>query len=239
MRHVFVMSLSGLLLFSTQASAQQTRPSRQADNTSSRDIRDPRMTGAVLRDRFERERYLQNPRASALQYGNSLQTAKCIVRISGDRAASLVGGADTPDPRYAKLNSAMNGRLKACARDGVDGMSPSVLSSAIAERLIVQDNGLQDRADGVDSSQAQAFHGDLKGSTEIAGIARCVAVYSPGLARKVMETEVGSAAEGSALEAAYTQTPECGVTRTPTNIAASFQRAALADGLFKWKQRGR
>ena len=70
----------------------------------------------------------------------------------------------------------------------------------------------------------------------IDSIAGCLAVYSPGLAYKVLQSDSGSEEEAAALEGLYSQTPECGLSKTPSEIPALYQRGALATALYKWSE---
>lgn len=225
----------------TDALAQRSGPtpgataaaaSRSQDRIGNRD----NMIG--LRRRNDMEQLFKQGDSAARVYDASKQMARCIVKLSGDRASGLFGGPGTDDPSYSNINRALtSGRYGGCVRGGdLSGLSRSLLSSAIAEELVIRGDKMltDDRAAQVDATRAAAFHGALGGVADIATISRCAVVYSPGLASKVLKTESGSAEEATALEALYAQTPECGVPRTPTEIDRTLQRAALAEGLYAW-----
>ncbi|WP_208402888.1 hypothetical protein [Sphingomonas japonica] len=189
------------------------------------------------------ERLFQNPSAASHAYDRSLTIASCVVNVSGKRASKLVGGPTTNDPSYSNLIRAMNsGRYPACIDAGeLNGLSPRFLSSAIAERFLIDEGaaGGGVKAVNVNADSSNAFHGDLKGEVTIDNIGRCIAIYSPDLVRKVMETESGSAAESSALSTLYSQTPQCGLTGLPEGIPSTAQRMALVDGMYAWAHRDR
>jgi hypothetical protein len=95
-----------------------------------------------------------------------------------------------------------------------------------------------DRAIGVNDLAAREFFGDLSGQVTFDTIAGCLAVYSPGLTYKLVQTEVGSDAETTALNAVYARSPECNMASPPTSmVPASTQRAALATALYEWTVR--
>ena len=81
---------------------------------------------------------------------------------------------------------------------------------------------------------AHRFFGELTGAVTFDSVAGCVAVYSPGLAYKVLQAPVASEAETAALQEVYKQTPECGLTAPPQAIPQLYQRGALATALYKW-----
>ncbi|QIG80508.1 hypothetical protein [Stakelama tenebrarum] len=185
------------------------------------------------------ERLVHNPENAASTYRASIQEASCVVNISGDRSADLIGGELTDDPRFRDLTRAMSQRYSACVRDPSGRVMPIMLSGAIAEQLLLEQpaESFEDRASSVNVNDAEAFHGNLAEGVTMAKIAACVAVYSPGLVRKVLDTEVGSATEGEALDAAYRATPECGLPARPASIPEAFQRGALAEALLLWRER--
>ncbi|RYY25084.1 MAG: hypothetical protein EOP62_14690 [Sphingomonadales bacterium] len=192
---------------------------------------------------FERRMNLnnmfENPASAAKGYDDSRLIAGCVVKLSGSKAGALIGGEGTKDPHFTKLSNAMTGRYTSCLRGAsAKSLSPVLLNSAIAETLVEHDGatGVADRAASVDTDKASAFHGDLSGPVTINNIARCTVVYSPGLARKVLATEAGSAEEKFALDALYSQTPECGMATTPTSVGQILQRSAIADASYAWSQ---
>jgi hypothetical protein len=226
-----------------EAGAQQ-RPSTPtpaqyaAARMASNDIRGSRYYIRDIVRRHQMDRLFQNPAAASRIYDRSLTLAGCMVGLSGERASAFVGGPSTKDPQYSNLSRAMiGGRYGGCMRnDDLSALSPRLLSSAIAERFVVENYGATyaDRAAQVNVDHAASFHGDLNGPVTIVNIARCAAVYSPGLVRKVMDTRSGSAEEKGALDALYARTPECGISRPPADISPTVQRAALAGGLYEW-----
>lgn len=162
----------------------------------------------------------------------------CLVRRASDKAADLVGGPLSADPRFEKLSKALAGKYSVCAQRGA-GLPLFMLNSSLAETLVRRDNpGLQDRAVGADAPAAKAFYEPAGGLT-IDSVARCVAVHSPGLAYKLISSPAGTAQEGQALAAAYAATPECGVSSPPPGITTTEQRSAFALALYSWTHLGR
>jgi hypothetical protein len=160
--------------------------------------------------------------------------AKCIARRGGDKAGSYLGGQLVGDPDYAHIGEALNGRLKRCAES--ESAAPAIaISGALAEELLAEKAPhFEDRAVGVSEETARKFFGDLTGAVTIDSIAGCLAVYSPGLAYKAVQSKSGSDEEAAALDTLYSQTPECGLSKTPSQIPVLYQRGALATALYKW-----
>ena len=181
-------------------------------------------------------RKLVDPLYTSEIHGQADVIAKCMVRRGGDKAASFLGGQLVGDPDYAHLGEALNGRLKRCTES--DSVAPAIaISGALAEELLAaKAPHFDDRAVGVTDEVARKFFGDLSGAVTIDSIAGCLAVYSPGLAYKVLQSDSGSEEEAAALEGLYSQTPECGLSKTPSEIPALYQRGALATALYKWSE---
>ncbi len=160
--------------------------------------------------------------------------AKCIAKRGGDQAGSYLGGQLVGDPDYAHIGEALNGRLKRCVDS--EASAPAIaISGALAEELLAaRAPHFEDRAAGVSDETARKFFGNLNGAVTIDSIAGCLAIYSPGLAYKTVQSEAGSREEAAALDALYAQTPECGLSKTPSEIPVLYQRGALATALYKW-----
>jgi hypothetical protein len=176
-------------------------------------------------------------RASAV-YKTGSGIARCMVGIGGDKAADLIGDPDTPDKAYRDLGRALQRRYASCVReDGV--IPPMIVHYGLAEALLLREEGpgLDDRAPSVNVDEADAFSGVGPGTVTMDSIARCLAVYSPGLASKVVRSDVGSSDEAASLEALYARTPECGVSAPPETIPAAFQRGSVAVALYQWTHR--
>ena len=109
-------------------------------------------------------------------------------------------------------------------------------AGALAEQLLLRENPtLDDRAANVDVTKAEAYHGNLNGAgVTLSNFSRCLAVYSPGLAFKVLKSDPGTSGEEDAVDALYGATPECGLTARPADIAPTAQRGPIAEGLYYW-----
>ncbi len=116
---------------------------------------------------------------------------------------------------------------------------PVFYPAAFAEALLIKDQATySDRAMAVDVDQADAFIGENDENIGLLDkVARCMVVYSPGLAMKLFESEVGSADEMARLNALYSSTPECRNSSAPKGVTSSLQRAAIAYAFYNWKQR--
>lgn len=169
---------------------------------------------------------------------NASKIAECIARRGGDKAGEYLGGGLTGDDDYARLGKALNGKFRNCA-NGETIATAAAISGALAEQLLMlKAPTFEDRAIGVDDLAAREFFGDLAGQVTFDNIAGCLAVYSPGLTYKLLQTDVGSDAETTALRAVFAQSPECNMSTPPTSmIPAPTQRAALATALYEWTVR--
>lgn len=192
-----------------------------------------------VRGVFAREHDISNMRGPGVDvtaYGRASTIAACIAQLGRNRASDLLGGSLAGDPQYTKLERALRGKYEDCA---ADLEAPAMMiSGALAERLTVAENkAAADRATTVNVDDATKFHGDLSGQVTLETIAGCLAVYSPGLAYKVLTTDIASEAETAALNTLYTSTPECGMQAAPAGIEAGYQRGALATALYAWTHR--
>ncbi len=212
----------------SNASAQRVPRSPWGPTRSAGDLNPRAYTAYSLGDR---------PGELAEQYSLAQTTARCIVGIGGSDAASLLGGDLTDDPQYQGVRTAVWREYRTCSRGG--RVAPLMLNYAIAEQLVLRAGsaGLEDRASFVNMDEAEAFYGSFEGEVTLVKVARCVSVFSPGLAYKVLETPVRSEAEAAALDTLYRSTPECGVSNAPSDVGRAFERGAVADALYHWTQR--
>lgn len=159
--------------------------------------------------------------------------AQCLAKLAKSKAGDLVGGPMTNDSNYKGLSRGLFGRYRPCAPTN-EGIPLVLISGALAEELVrLKQPALQSRAAPADAASAKAFYATGGGIT-VDSLGRCLAVYSPGLAYRVLSAPVGTTAESEALGQLYAQTPECGVRSTPRDIPASEQRSAVATGLYFW-----
>jgi hypothetical protein len=195
-----------------------------------------RMSPGELQREFD-VRYLSDPVHAAELHGYADAIAKCIMKRGGDNAASFLGGQLVGDPAYERIGKALTGRMRRCA-DTDQGATALAISGSLAEQLLAaRSPHFEDRAPAVSEEEAGKFFGDLQGQVTFDNVAGCLAVYSPGLAFKVVQSEAGSKDETAAIEALYKQTPECGLSTTPTSIPVLYQRGALATALYEWSTR--
>lgn len=173
---------------------------------------------------------------AAKLYRSALASADCILDLGEQRPARAFMKAD--DDELA-VGDEIYTRYRGCKR-GVDRMLPVAIEGAVAERLLGLDAdvAVEPRAMHVDVDEAERFHGDLSGqSVAMSNLARCAAVYSPGLAMNVLRTEVGSNEEVEALSQLFARTPECGPSdRRP--VPSALQRGAVAAALLAWTHKG-
>ena len=209
--------------------------SSQAANAppSTKDMRHRNLNG-----NFQREydsRVLLGQKGGS-QFVRADDVAKCLARR--DKAAGeLVGGSMAGDPEYGKLVKALSTRYSRCAGEEAAGVPMMLISGALAEELVKAKNpSLDDRAKAVNVNAAETFYTDARGRS-IETVGRCLAVYSPGLAMKVLKAAPATPVEKSALASLYSQTPECGVPSAPSDFSADEQRSAVAAGLYHWLAR--
>lgn len=222
------LTMGGATSLPAQTSALNNPANRLASPDQAR-----RGTNSKFNREFDNKRLI-DPAYSSEIHGQADVIAKCIAKRGGNKAASYLGGQLLGDPDYTHIGDALNGHLKRCV--DTESSAPAIaISGALAEELLTaQAPHFVDRATGVTEQTAHKFFGDLTGAVTIDSIAGCLAVYSPGLAYKVVQTEAGSAAEAAALDALYSHTPECGLSKTPDEIPVLYQRGALATALYKW-----
>ena len=193
-----------------------------------------RSTHGEFQAEFDVRRLMTDPSSASALHEGALAIAECIARRSGDRASSYLGGGLVGDPEYERISGALTGRMQSCARSEATATAIAI-SGALAEQLLAaKPPHVQDRAPAVNEDAAHRFFGELTGAVTFDSVAGCVAVYSPGLAYKVLQAPVASEAETAALQEVYKQTPECGLTAPPQAIPQLYQRGALATALYKW-----
>lgn len=183
-------------------------------------------------DESGRFRGYLDPALAAKSYRSALATAECAIAIGGERIARDLSDSD----EINTVGVAIYHRYRSCIRQS-DVKLGLMMAGAVAETLLEEegDIAVPERAQHVNVDQAEAFHGDLFAEVvPIANIARCAAVYSPGLAANVLRTDVGSAAEEEALTTLFARTPECGLAGRPSAIPGSIQRGAIAAALYSW-----
>jgi hypothetical protein len=186
---------------------------------------------------FNTRALMGDPAAAGALYGRTEAIAKCLAR-RGDKAGGLIGGVLAGDPAYNAITRALDRQYAYCNRDD-RALPPMLVSGVLAEQLVMADGApaYSDRAVAVDVNGAEKFFGGLDGNVSLDSVAGCIAVYSPGLLKKVFSTTVGTAEESAALNALYAATPECGVAAQPTDIPSIYQRAALATALYEWSHK--
>ena len=175
-----------------------------------------------------------DPKVADETYRNALVAADCILAL-GDRA----GRALAEGGEGLAIGGEIYTRYRACARQPNAALR-LVIDGAVAERLLAAEAVAPGppRAPHVDVDDATRFHGDLAMEhVSLTSVARCAAVYSPGLALEVLHSKVGSDSEEESLAALFAQTPECGLASPPATIPAPVQRSAVAVALYRWRHR--
>jgi hypothetical protein len=220
-----------------QAQGQNAASSQRANTVPHRDARlgPPALQPPGTYRRYD-GRYggYIDPVVAAVSYRDALATADCMLEVGRDRLATELARPAVDE----SLGRDLYGRYRGCVRStGVD--LGAIIAGAVAERLLASRIAISafERAPHVNADQAEAFHGDLS-ETVVAmdSVARCAAVYSPGLAFDVLRTEVGSKAEENSLDALFARTPECGLAGRPAAVPAAIQRGAVAAALYRWTQ---
>jgi hypothetical protein len=160
----------------------------------------------------------------------------CLIRRNPEGAGSLVGGPMSSDEQYSALTKALSSRYSRCVDAKAAGIPMDVVNGALAEALIKKSRATFDpRAKSVNVTEAEKFFASP--SPTMASIGRCLAIYSPGMAKDVLDASAGTSVESTALNTLYAKTPECGVEQQPPGIPAAEQRAAIASGLYLWTHR--
>lgn len=167
-------------------------------------------------------------------YAGATIMAKCVVRRGKDNAPGYFGGPMTSDPNYKNLSGVLTGKYSNCLEPEVSGVPMFVVNAALAEQLLLRDKPeLSDKPMSLNMDEANAFYLTDGKITSHDALARCVAVNSPGIVMKFLETQPGSTEEEEALKTTFASTPECGVA-TPPDIANVEHREMLATGLYEW-----
>lgn len=196
-----------------------------------------RPSNQTLQKEFDNRKLRSQMSDAEVAYAGASSIASCLARRGRDQAGSFLGGSLMGDPDYAKISEALTKRYSNCASNTAASTARAI-SGVLAEQLLVkQAPALEDRASGVSESTAHAFFGDLTGVVTFDNVASCLAVYSPGLVYKVIQTEIGSKGQTAALQALYQQTPECNMSAPPAQINPAEQRGTLATALYKWTHR--
>lgn len=232
MKRIVSLAVAGVLLsfVPSQASAQ--------DQTLPKGTPSSERMGTEYSSLFHSEALFGDPERAPATYAVAVGIARCMVGVSGNRVAELIGGPNTADERYRNLSRALQRHYSACMKVG-SAMPPMIVNYGLAETLVLRDEmALEDRAMSVNVDEASAFQGSSDGPVTMDGLARCLTAYSPGLVRKVVVADSGSPEEAAALQALYAQTPECGISASPTSIPSVFQRGSLAVALYFWTHRG-
>ena len=200
----------------------------------------PEMRSGRTQFEFGREfdlKRLTDPLVASAVHDAAGEIASCLARRGGKKAGDFLGGVLADDAEYSHIADALTGRLRNCAN--TNAAAPAiVISGVLAEQLVLEQAPvLEDRAPVVSEDEAHAFFGELTGPVTYDNVAGCLAVYSPGLAYKVVQTKAGSDQETAALKAMYASTPECMMSAPPESIPMLYQRGALATALFLWNER--
>jgi hypothetical protein len=160
--------------------------------------------------------------------------AECLARRGGENAGGYLGGVLLKDPNYSRVTQVLKGKFSNCRRE-VGNASPFAINGALAEQLLLAEAPkLADREPAEDKLAGQMFFGDFSGPVALDNVAGCLAVYSPGLSYKVLQTKPDSPEEAAALSALYSQSPECGIAATPSGFEPEYQRGVIATALHGW-----
>ena len=226
----FLSALAGTAVLATGAWAQQ---SSNAQKVQTQSIRYP---NANIDREYGTKVLLSGENQMLAELGTANEVATCLARRAKDKGGELLGGPMTDDPEFKQLTRALKGKYSNCSSS--KPVPLILINGALAEQLIrMKQPSLQARAAVANAAAAKAFYA-TNGGVTIDSLGRCLAVYSPGLAYRVLATGAGSPTEAQALSQLYAQTPECGVRAAPRDITSVEQRTAVAAGLYHWLNKG-
>ncbi|MEN3971256.1 hypothetical protein WJS89_01065 [Sphingomicrobium sp. XHP0235] len=172
------------------------------------------------------------------RYGMAGYVANCAVASIGDRAAAYV--SERPEDGFDSISKAFLGRHRHCLTSAAAGAPTPLINAALAEIIVTRRIvDVPDRSETIDVEAANRFihEEDSVGDSDIATVARCLAVVSPGRSLAVLREEPMSEEESTALRALYSASPECGLKDTP-DLHPVYQRNAIAMALFRWYRLG-
>lgn len=222
------------------AAAQQKNPPAKSANSRSRpgSTWDARHPNANMASAYNSNVLLNTNNRIEGSYAQAKVIGQCLAKKGRGKARELVGGPMTDDPNYEQLVKGLERTYSTCFREEAVGVPLMIINSALAEELIRGEGAIYpDRSTPVDLAEAKSFYTDAAGHS-MASVGRCLAIFSPGLAYRVVAAGFGTAAESSAMTALYSGTPECGVPAPPENVPEMEQRSAIANGLYQWTHRG-
>lgn len=227
--------LAGTAVGLSLAAGATAQPSQGA-NASAVATSSMRGGNADIDSEYEAKMRLQGGTKEQKDMISAALSGKCLAKTAKAKAGELVGGPMTDDPSLKRLSRGLFGKYRNCA-PATEGIPLVLISGALAEELVrMRQPALQSRAVPADAASAKAFYATSGGLT-IDSLGRCLAVYSPGLAYRVLSSGTGTPAETQAIGQLYAQTPECGVRAVPKDIPLSEQRTAVATGLYYWLQK--
>jgi hypothetical protein len=196
-----------------------------------------RPSNQTLQTEFDNRKLRSQMTDAEVAYAGATSIASCLARRGRDQAGSFLGGTLMGDPDYNRIGEVLTKRYSNCATNSAASTARAI-SGALAEQLLLkQEPALEEHATGVPEAAAHAFFGDLIGVVTFDNVAGCLAVYSPGLVYKLIQTKVGSDEQKAALQALYGQTPRCKMSAPPEQIDPADQRGTLATALYKWTHR--
>ena len=129
-----------------------------------------------------------------------------------------------------------------CGGEGIATTVP-ILRGAAAEAML--DNlatADPDKATVVNAGRAAAFEQTMpkvdtrwdKQSAAVQHLVECQVILAPGLARKLMQTEPGSAAEDRSRAAIVSASQACGGVNVPSDAGQLIYRIYLAQAVYAW-----
>lgn len=226
--------LAGGVMLATSSHAMAQQNQQQAQQVQTTDPRHPnrdftREYGTKVQLNLNNDPVRVTPGIAAL--------ARCVAGKAKAKAGELLGGAMTDDVNYTRLTGALSKKYATCIKPDSVGASMAIINGALAEELLrMKQPALQDRVVPTDLAAAKAFY-ETGGGVTMDSLGRCLSVYSPGIAYRLLGTAPGSPEEQAVMMSLYASTPECGVRATPMDIAAGIQRSAVATGLYHWTHR--
>lgn len=166
-----------------------------------------------------------------LRYGYAGHMARCAIASMGNRATQYVSTQTDSDQR--PVLEAFNGRHRQCVNSAERAAPPYLVNAALAELLVIRNvDTPRLRADAVEGKDARRFIVGPEPESHMATVARCLAIFSPGLSYDILFTRPGSLDERAAFDRLYGQSPECGLRERPKGFSPIYQRSYIAVALF-------
>lgn len=185
--------------------------------------------------------FARDPVRSRRAYETAVGFARCVSRFDLKTARALLDLAPG-SPGEARRFQGLTRQFGGCVAFRA-AVPLRYLRGALAEIAVLRDAGvLADAVTQVEADRVKGYYTLAPSESPTAEptaaaverAARCQSVLVPGLVRKLLEAKPGSSDEAAALDRVYARAPTCAGADVPRRIAASLQRAYLAEALYQW-----